>query len=555
MATSSLKRSVLFLACFSVLVIHFTEGVQTGRLVYPRLLEERSSDGGLVVKVHDDLTLNLRKGSVAARELRVLTEENGRSVTRFYNGEDIERNLYEDEQNIASVMVTKTGSGVRMEGLVSPSHRIKPMVVSEKSDDGIVPHEIHEIEHKEMLDKTLTYRSKASKAALHERALWPRVNVPAVVTVEVFIVLDKWHHRNFTSTTQALWYLCVMVNSANMRYRDASNPRVQLLLTGVDKAENEYYVVTPQGDDGYLFDDGTIPKFRMHAVRQKMAYGEPDVVYLMSGRNVFTFYQGKVTDAGLGIGYVCGVCTEYYVALGEDNPGLFNGMHTFTHELAHLLGAKHDGDGPNVDMPGHPGAKNCSWNLGHIMSYINNGPSHHRFSWCTLQQIRYVLSRAGERCWKILSQGTSVYNVYPGMEVSFRKFCSVLPYDKENSTYDHVTVNQANCRVRCHFYKTHSYRGYYGMESVRVKFHYDEDALDYMPCGPSHVCIQGVCQVKPRNITDPTYKPQYPRFHDPYDITYKKTPATTRTTRQTTTKHTFQYKFPWRHRTRSYPGY
>ncbi|KAL1430920.1 hypothetical protein MTO96_014765 [Rhipicephalus appendiculatus] len=131
-----------------------------------------------------------------------------------------------------------------------------------------------------------------------------------------------------------------------------------------------------------------------------MAYGEPDVVYLMSGRNVFTFYQGKVTDAGLGIGYVCGVCTEYYVALGEDNPGLFNGMHTFTHELAHLLGAKHDGDGPNVAMPGHPGAKNCSWNLGHIMSYINNGPSHHRFSWCTLQQIRYVLSRAGERCWK-----------------------------------------------------------------------------------------------------------------------------------------------------------
>ncbi|KAL1430921.1 hypothetical protein MTO96_014766 [Rhipicephalus appendiculatus] len=226
MATSSLKRSVLFLACFSVLVIHFTEGVQTGRLVYPRLLEERSSDGGLVVKVHDDLTLNPEKRFGG-----------GPRTSRAYGGKWTLRHTI--------LMVTKTGSGVRMEGLVSPSHRIKPMAVSEKSDDGIVPHEIHEIEHKEMLDKTLTYRSKASKATLHERAIWPRVNVPAVVTVEVFIVLDKWHHRNFTSTTQALWYLCVMVNSANMRYRDASNPRVQLLLTGVDKAENEYYVVTP----------------------------------------------------------------------------------------------------------------------------------------------------------------------------------------------------------------------------------------------------------------------------------------------------------------------
>uniref|UniRef100_A0A224YEF9 Reprolysin n=1 Tax=Rhipicephalus zambeziensis TaxID=60191 RepID=A0A224YEF9_9ACAR len=340
-----------------------------------------------------------------------------------------------------------------------------------------------------------------------------------------------------------------MVNSANMRYRDASNPGVRLLLTGVEKAENEYYVVTPQGDDGYLFDDGTIPKFRMHAVRQKMAYGEPDVVYLMSGRNVFTFYQGKVTDAGLGIGYVCGVCTEYYVALGEDIPGLFNGMHTFTHEIAHLLGAKHDGDGPNVDMPGHPGAKNCSWNLGHIMSYINKGPSHHRFSWCTLQQIRYVLSRAGERCWKILSQGTSVYNVYPGMEVSFRKFCSVLPYDKENSTFDHATVNQTNCRVRCHFYKTHSYRGFYGMESFKMKYHYDEDALDYMPCGPYHVCIQGICQVKPLNITQPTDWQQYPGPHKPADVTDTSTPRTTTTTRRNGRhRPTFQYKFPWRHR-------
>ncbi|XP_049274685.1 venom metalloproteinase antarease TserMP_A isoform X2 [Rhipicephalus sanguineus] len=398
---SSVKGSALSFACFSAVVMYFIAGAKTARVVYPRLLEERSSDGGMMLKVHDDLTLNLRKGSVAARELRVLTEENGRLVTRFYNGEDIERNLYEDEEKIASVMVTKTASGVHMEGLVSPTHRIKPMPVSEKSDDGVVPHEIHEIEHKQMLDKTLTYRSNASKGAASERALSSRVSVPAQVTVEVFVVLDTWHHRHFTSTKHALWYLCVMVNSANIRYRDASNPEVRLLLTGVEKAVEEDYVVSAKNDNGYLFDDGTIPKFRKYAVSKKTAYGHPDIVFLMTGRDVFTVYEGKVTDAGSGIGYVCGVCTDFYVGLGEDKPGLFSGTHTFTHEAAHLLGAKHDGDGPNEAMPGHPGAKSCSWDWGHIMSYINKGPSHHRFSTCTLAQIRFVLRSASKDCARI----------------------------------------------------------------------------------------------------------------------------------------------------------
>ncbi|XP_037523857.1 venom metalloproteinase antarease-like TtrivMP_A isoform X1 [Rhipicephalus sanguineus] len=496
---SSVKGSALSFACFSAVVMYFIAGAKTARVVYPRLLEERSSDGGMMLKVHDDLTLNLRKGSVAARELRVLTEENGRLVTRFYNGEDIERNLYEDEEKIASVMVTKTASGVHMEGLVSPTHRIKPMPVSEKSDDGVVPHEIHEIEHKQMLDKTLTYRSNASKGAASERALSSRVSVPAQVTVEVFVVLDTWHHRHFTSTKHALWYLCVMVNSANIRYRDASNPEVRLLLTGVEKAVEEDYVVSAKNDNGYLFDDGTIPKFRKYAVSKKTAYGHPDIVFLMTGRDVFTVYEGKVTDAGSGIGYVCGVCTDFYVGLGEDKPGLFSGTHTFTHEAAHLLGAKHDGDGPNEAMPGHPGAKSCSWDWGHIMSYINKGPSHHRFSTCTLAQIRFVLSRAGENCWKVLSKGTYVKNVYPGMAVTFQQFCAVMPYDKENSTYEYSTVNQTNCKVRCNFSKTHWYHGYSGLESYKVKFYYDGDALDYMPCGDHHVCIQGLCKDKRQN--------------------------------------------------------
>nr|XP_037273251.1 uncharacterized protein LOC119165169 [Rhipicephalus microplus] len=459
--------------------------VITARVVYPRLLEERSSDGRMMVKVHDGLTLNLRKGSVAAQELRVLMEENGRPVTRFYNGEDIEKDLYEDEKEIASVMVTKTGNGVRMEGLLSPSHRIKPAPISEKSEDGAVAHEIHEIEYKEMLDKALYYNN-ASDGVASGLALESRASVPAKVTVEVFIVMDSWHHRHFQSTSHALGYLCIMMNSANMRYQDASNPQVRLLLTGTEKAVGDSFVVSPKNDNGYLFDDSTLANFKTYAVSKRTQYGDPDVVFLITGRDVVAVYEGKLTTAGLGIGYVSGVCTNFFVALGEDKPGLFTGTHTFTHESAHLLGAKHDGDDPYNAVPGHPGAKRCPWDDGHIMSYINKGPSHHRFSWCTLEQISFVLSRAGAKCWIVQSQGTYVNGVYPGMTVTLKQFCTAIPYEK-GYTYEHSTVNQTNCKVRCRFSRTYSI----GTERYKSTLSYYEDALDYMSCGDHHL---------PRNI-------------------------------------------------------
>nr|XP_054934138.1 venom metalloproteinase BumaMPs1-like [Dermacentor andersoni] len=187
-------------------------GQDTAMLVYPRLLQERSSDGRMVVHVHDDLTLNLRKSSVAAGEIRVLTEEDGRRVTRFYNGDDIEKHLYEDEEKIASVMLTTTENGVRMEGLVGPRHRIQPTQISERSEDGVVPHEIHEIEQKEMLDKTLTYRREAPDVP-SERASWYTGSVPDFVTVEVFIVSDIRHNSYFRHTEHELRYLCILINA------------------------------------------------------------------------------------------------------------------------------------------------------------------------------------------------------------------------------------------------------------------------------------------------------------------------------------------------------
>ncbi|XP_077492542.1 venom metalloproteinase antarease-like TserMP_B, partial [Amblyomma americanum] len=144
-------------------------------------------------------------------------------------------------------------------------------------------------------------------------------------------------------------------------------------------------------DDEFLFDEPTIKDFKSYATRKKVQYGNPDIVFFLSGYDVFTIYNGKVTTAGLGISYLSGLCTEFYVGLGEDMPGLFSGAHTLTHEVAHLLGATHDGDGPDSNVPGHPSAVSCEWKAGNIMSYVNSGHAHHLFSECSLRQMQYVV--------------------------------------------------------------------------------------------------------------------------------------------------------------------
>ncbi|KAH7939800.1 hypothetical protein HPB52_017529 [Rhipicephalus sanguineus] len=177
-----------------------------------------------------------------------------------YNGEDIERNLYEDEKNIASVMVTKTGNGVRME--------------------------------------------------------------------------DAY----------------------------------------VDRQE------------GYLYDRGTVNKLQSYAQAKKSAYGNPDFVYLFTGEDLYTRYGGYLTAAGLGIAFVASVCESTFVGLGEDEAGLFTGMHTFTHETCHIL--------------------------------------------------------RGPKCWAHGDEENVVEHVYPGMAVSMKEFCmniyredkSYVEFDKSEAT-------------------------------------------------------------------------------------------------------------------------
>uniref|UniRef100_L7LQH2 Putative tick salivary metalloprotease n=1 Tax=Rhipicephalus pulchellus TaxID=72859 RepID=L7LQH2_RHIPC len=487
-----------------ILVILSSEGSEMPRRVYPRLLEERSSDGRIAMRVHEGLTLNLRRATVAAPKVRVLAEENGKAVTQFYDGEDINKNLYEDEVQLATVEVIRSDKGVSMRGLVGPHHRIQPMPVSERSEEDSVPHMIYKIDADDMLDKTLK-TTERSGANISERTYGRQAQVPDTIIVEVFIVTGKRHFAHYQQTSHLIWYACIMVNYANLRLSAVTNPMVKLVLVGLEKDDKESYAMLTQ--DGYLFDELTIKAFQGYAVKRRTDFGRPDVVFLLSGYDVITIYNGQLTDAGLGIGFLSGICTDHYVALGEDKPGLFTGAHTFTHELAHLLGASHDGEDAKSDVPGHPSSTTCPWDQGFIMSYVNIGPSHHRFSPCSVEQIRHVLTYRGSKCWYFSGNGYSMRGTYPGMTVSFERFCMGLVDNRANITIQDITVEIGTCKVLCTYRKRVYNRYDFSIYEDRL-FQKKDDALDYMKCGNDKVCIQGYCVTKPPEATDAPKTPE-----------------------------------------------
>ncbi|XP_065295451.1 venom metalloproteinase antarease-like TtrivMP_A [Dermacentor albipictus] len=476
-----------------VLLCATAEGLKEPLLVYPRLLEGRSSDGRLVLQVHDDLTLNLERASVAAPQLRVLREENGASVTEVYDGHEINRDLYQDRDHLATVSVNMNGKNAEVAGIVGPNHRIEPVPTMERSEGGLIAHMVYEIKRDEVHDKALSFVENVKGSRFSARYADAHESVPPEVAVEVFVVSDVPHHNHFKTTKEVLVYICIMMNSVNLRLTDMTSPRVRLVLTGLEKPSSEDYL---QGTSDLMHDTRTIKEFKDYAFKKKSYFGRPDVVYLLSGRDVVTDgSDGKLDRMAAGIGYVAGICTSHYVALGEDIPGLFTGMHTMTHEIAHVLGSVHDGSGPSSAIERHPGALNCPWGNGYIMSYVDNGPKHHQFSYCSLRQMQYVLTLRGRECWEVVSTPQNVSRKYPGYRNIIKKICKKAFPNIENVEAEVVSPSPNECKLKC---KHQVHIGMYIKTYSIMK-----NAPDYTPCGDKMACVRGYCvyapNVPPRN--------------------------------------------------------
>ena len=219
-------------------------------------------------------------------------------------------------------------------------------------------------------------------------------SAPAVVRPEVLVVVDgSLYQRTGKEVSTTRKYIISFFSKVDNHFKSLSNPRISLHLSDIvilETPASPPYLnssILPPRKNG-----STIPSLQATKALDLMGkhyYNSSNadlvitLLYLDLCRGTFCDIVGKT--------YTGGACIKdkrlkksKSVAIVEDN-GYFSGVKVAVHELAHLLGAVHDG---------YYGAAECS-KEGFIMSERKIGAM---WSQCSRRRIRdFVTSRDG-RC-------------------------------------------------------------------------------------------------------------------------------------------------------------
>uniref|UniRef100_A0A023FQH1 Putative tick metalloprotease 45 n=1 Tax=Amblyomma cajennense TaxID=34607 RepID=A0A023FQH1_AMBCJ len=115
-------------------------------LVYPSIVEERTTDTNLVLRVSDDITLNLEKSSVLAERLLFATDAASGYHLETIDTTSIRENIYHDVNRQSSVHVHHKDGALHIEGIINNKLRIKPLAQAERSSQGQILHSLYEVE-------------------------------------------------------------------------------------------------------------------------------------------------------------------------------------------------------------------------------------------------------------------------------------------------------------------------------------------------------------------------------------------------------------------------
>uniref|UniRef100_A0A0K8RJS2 Putative metalloprotease n=1 Tax=Ixodes ricinus TaxID=34613 RepID=A0A0K8RJS2_IXORI len=464
-----------------------------GLLVYPRLLEERGSDGSRILKINEDITLNLKKSSVLGEEFLLKSYVGDVEKHTYMDGSYLEEDLFHDADAMASLTLSNNGE-LQVEGMIGPKLRIMPAHEQERSLEGHAAHMIYEIPD--------------GRFGLHDDAVHPpenyfnlterAVNVndiynAKIIYPELFVLVDTAFFQQFgREETKLIKYVCRTVNAMNLRYLSVSNPQVEFRLLGIEilTTEKERFLQRVQGQPHYIYGPQSLAALREYVKSNAAAYKSYDLVYLITGLDM-VINKGYIDSGNMGYAYIAGACSELKVGLGEDTANTFRGVHIMTHEVAHIMGCPHDGDYDPSRLRGQ-GSSSCPFSEGYIMSYYVINLNYYKFSWCCNNQISSM-------SWSPLGRCLHEKNARSTM----KKTSSKLPgeghtksgqckraYPRLTTTYYMETMPIVNCEMFCYNPRSASYN----------EGHYKLKLTDGTKCGNhSKVCINGECRSRRRS--------------------------------------------------------
>ncbi|XP_075728130.1 venom metalloproteinase antarease TserMP_A-like isoform X2 [Rhipicephalus microplus] len=386
--------------------------------VYPRLIEGRADDGDLSLNIHTGLTLHLRKSSILAREF-ILTSASGTEThSIILNGPELERDLYHDTEQRSSIIVRRKENGVEVRGILSDQLRITPAVLSQRSDEGLIPHDVFTVEERSSTPMN-SPRTSIS-------------NCTSEFVVEVCVVAGPTYWSVFDGTEDLVTYVGTEMNAANFWFTDMEKPAVKLQLNRIIKYENDSIA-------GRNICGPTLYELNNHNtcaadildalnatvdLKNECGLEGCDLLLQLTRGNLAMEVNGTCINRKVqGVTNLGGVCTNYSAAVVEDEPLLYSGVSTMAHEIAHALGASHDDENLTLPIEGYPDALNCSWKDGYLMSTAPHGENSHKFSNCSVAQIKIYLCTLSESCIQVHTKANYLNKFYPGQNMTAETFC------------------------------------------------------------------------------------------------------------------------------------
>ncbi|XP_075531440.1 venom metalloproteinase BumaMPs1-like isoform X2 [Dermacentor variabilis] len=498
------------------------QGVAEGRrlweggvLVYPKLLESRTHSSGLVLHVHPGLTLTLEKSSVLAKELYFASSTFKNTHRATLNGKELEKNLYHNNEHMASLVVKRVRGSVEVRGILSHQHGIAPVVAADNTISGDIPHRIFDVQERSSSSFNAKNHNFTQKRDLSgdmtgstEQQTGKQYQ-PKLFIVETCILTSTNYTRSFNTTEELLMYLAATLNAVALRFSEMVCPTIKFQLNSVLEVPDEKVFgnsTCGKPKNKFTNQEGTVVcGFDAEETLNKTIdyvnaceSAACDIVYHITSAELTFVVNGTFSTDITGLAVIGGACTDQRFGVGEDKPRTYLGLTTMAHEFGHLLGAYHDGSSE---------ASTCPAAFGNLMSTMDRGMLNgSKLSPCSQDSIRAFVSNLSATCINISIAGNYTNESYPGEGLTAEEYCKIL-YPEHKYVQASNNDDGDECEVKCCWsdnlsmmkeitatYTEEStsegnYDYYYANAPMCRYF----PILDGMTCGENKTCKRGVC--------------------------------------------------------------
>ncbi|KAL1457308.1 hypothetical protein MTO96_043528, partial [Rhipicephalus appendiculatus] len=334
--------------------------------------------------------------------------------------------------------------------------------------------------------------------------------------VELCVAVGPTYERAFNETEDLVRYVATTLNAVALSFAEMTDPGISLLLSGIIRPRNKD--IAGRNICGMALHKQT---------RHVCAADSRDALYATA--RLFEFCDLahcdillQLTSADLvmqtdetfiirdveGLAFFGEVCTNFSAIVAEDKPLTYSGVRAIAHEIAHSLGASHDGENVTLSINGYPHALNCSGQDGHLMRAHING-NMQGLSNCTKAQIKFHVSTLPPTCIETHTKENYSNYFYPGQNMTPERFCQTMyPQYKDLETSYEPSASTEQCKILCCWSPVHGVEQEREVISPEDSSSYDDFSYEgepknclqhimpeAMPCGENNAltCFQGVC--------------------------------------------------------------